>query len=55
VEEAEQRRSEVVYLDAVHAPPSERALGPTARYLLEKRPCRVVVETDPSRNGPPGP
>jgi APA family basic amino acid/polyamine antiporter len=46
VEEAEQRRSEVIYLDTVHAPPSERALGPTASYLLARRPCRVVVETE---------
>ena len=46
VEEAQQRRSEVIYLDTVHAPPSERALGPTATYLLAHRPCRVVVETN---------
>jgi basic amino acid/polyamine antiporter, APA family len=46
VEEAERRRSEVIYLDTVHAPPSERSLGPTASYLLAKRPCRIVVETD---------
>jgi hypothetical protein len=46
VDEVRQRRSEVVYLDTVHAPPSESALGPTATYLLEKRPCRVVIETD---------
>jgi APA family basic amino acid/polyamine antiporter len=45
VEEAERRRSEVIYLDTVHAPPSERSLGPTASYLLTKRPCRIVVET----------
>jgi Universal stress protein family len=53
VDEARQRRSEVVYLDTVHAPPAEAALGPTARYLLEKRPCRIVIETDGggSRNG----
>jgi APA family basic amino acid/polyamine antiporter len=46
VEEAERRRSEVIYLDTVHAPPSERSLGPTASYLLAKRPCRIVVETN---------
>jgi APA family basic amino acid/polyamine antiporter len=45
VEEARRRGSEVIYLDTLHAPPSERALGPTARYLLEKRPCRIVIET----------
>jgi basic amino acid/polyamine antiporter, APA family len=46
VEEARRRGSEVVYLDTIHAPPSEQALGPTATYLLEKRPCRIVIETD---------
>jgi APA family basic amino acid/polyamine antiporter len=53
VDEARQRKSEVVYLDTVHAPPAEAALGPTARYLLEKRPCRIVIETQGggSRNG----
>jgi APA family basic amino acid/polyamine antiporter len=49
VDEARQRNSEVLYLDTVHAPPSESALGPTARYLLEKRPCRIVIETDGGR------
>ncbi|MDX6669462.1 MAG: hypothetical protein QOK04_2842, partial [Solirubrobacteraceae bacterium] len=24
----------------------QRALGPTAAYLLAERPCRIVVETD---------
>src|SRR3954468_20851465 len=46
VDEARQRGSEVIYLDTVHAPPAEAALGPTARYLLDKRPCRIVIETD---------
>jgi hypothetical protein len=46
VEEAGRRGSEVIYLDTVHAPPSERVLGPTALYLLRERPCRIVVETD---------
>jgi len=46
VAEARQRGSEVVYLDTVHAPPSESALGPTATYLLEKRPCQIVIETN---------
>jgi APA family basic amino acid/polyamine antiporter len=54
VDEARQRGSEVIYLDTIHAPPAEAALGPTARYLLDKRPCRIVIETDQSasrRNG----
>jgi APA family basic amino acid/polyamine antiporter len=45
VDEAERRGSDVIYLDTVHAPPGERALGPTATYLLRKRPCRIVIET----------
>jgi nucleotide-binding universal stress UspA family protein len=51
VDEAKQRGSEVVYLATVHAPPSERAIGPTAAYLLEQRPCRIVIETDNRENG----
>jgi hypothetical protein len=49
VAEAKARGSDVVYLDTVHAPPSERALGPTALYLLRERPTRVVVETSSAR------
>jgi APA family basic amino acid/polyamine antiporter len=45
VEEAERRGSEVIFLSTVHGPPTEHALGPTATYLLERRPCRIVVET----------
>ncbi len=45
VEEAERRGSDVIYLSTVHAPESEHALGPTTTYLLERRPCRIVVET----------
>jgi hypothetical protein len=52
VEEARQRHSEVVYLDTIHGPPAERSLGPTATYLLAKRPCRIIVETEGGgRNG----
>jgi APA family basic amino acid/polyamine antiporter len=47
VEEAERTRAEIIYLGTAHAPPSERALGPTAVYLLQHRPCRVVIETPP--------
>jgi len=50
VEEAERRRAEIIYLGTAHAPPSERALGPTASYLLARRPCRVVIET-PAADG----
>jgi basic amino acid/polyamine antiporter, APA family len=53
VEEAERHHAEIIYLGTAHAPPSERALGPTAAYLLAHRPCRVVIETPPAdgRNG----
>jgi APA family basic amino acid/polyamine antiporter len=48
VEEAERRDAEIIYLGTAHAPVSERALGPTATYLLAHRPCRVVIETAPA-------
>ena len=51
VEEAERRHAEIIYLGTEHAPASERALGPTASYLLAHRPCRVVIETPPA-SGP---
>ncbi|PZS11618.1 MAG: universal stress protein UspA, partial [Solirubrobacterales bacterium] len=40
VEEAQRSQAEIIYLGTVHAPASERALGPTASYLLAHRPCR---------------
>ncbi len=48
VEEARRRKAEIIYLSTAHAPVSERALGPTASYLLAHRPCRVVVEVSPT-------
>jgi APA family basic amino acid/polyamine antiporter len=48
VEEAERRGAEIIYLGTAHAPASERALGPTASYLLAHRPCRIVIETPPA-------
>ncbi len=50
-DEAERREAEIIYLGTVHAPASERALGPTASYLLAHRPCRVVIETAPANGG----
>jgi APA family basic amino acid/polyamine antiporter len=44
VEEALQRNSDLIYLSTEHAPSRERLLGPTVRYILAKRPCRVIVE-----------
>ena len=49
VDEARQGGADVIYLGTVHAPPSERALGPTAAYVLAHRPCRVIVETPPAQ------
>jgi nucleotide-binding universal stress UspA family protein len=46
VEEAERSGADVIYMSTVHAPPSESALGATGTYLLERRPCRIVIETD---------
>ncbi|GAC1324169.1 MAG: hypothetical protein NVSMB25_21380 [Thermoleophilaceae bacterium] len=45
IEEAERRNSDVIYISTLHAPQSEHAFGPTASYLLQRRPCRIVVET----------
>jgi nucleotide-binding universal stress UspA family protein len=52
VEEAERTHAEIIYLGTAHAPTSERALGPTASYLLAHRSCRVVIETPPANGGP---
>jgi APA family basic amino acid/polyamine antiporter len=46
VEEAEKVRSDVIYWSAIHAPAGEQKIGPTATYLLSKRPCRVIIETE---------
>src|SRR5207248_8092712 len=46
VEEARQRGPEVVYLDTSYAPGPGRPIGPTARSLPRKRPCRRPLETD---------
>ena len=45
VEEAERVRSDVIYWSTIHAPAGEQRIGPTAAYLLSKRPCRVIIET----------
>jgi APA family basic amino acid/polyamine antiporter len=49
VEEAERVGSDVIYWSDIHAPAGEKGIGPTAAYLLSRRPCRVIIETD---NGP---
>jgi hypothetical protein len=53
VEEAERSEAEIIYLATDHAPANERSLGPTAMYLLARRPCRVVIETPPMRGARP--
>ncbi|HEY5261993.1 MAG TPA: APC family permease [Solirubrobacteraceae bacterium] len=46
VEEAERVGSDVIYWSTIHAPAGEQRIGPTATYLLAKRPCRVIIETE---------
>jgi APA family basic amino acid/polyamine antiporter len=55
VEEAERVGCDVIYWSTIHAPAGEQRIGPTAAYLLSKRPCRVIIETEnrPSRTAAP--
>jgi APA family basic amino acid/polyamine antiporter len=46
VDEARRIGADVIYLSTLHAPASEQRIGPTASYLLDKRPCRIVIETE---------
>jgi APA family basic amino acid/polyamine antiporter len=46
VEEAERVGSDVIYWSTIHAPSDEQRIGPTAAYLLSKRPCRVIIESE---------
>jgi APA family basic amino acid/polyamine antiporter len=55
VTEALKRGSEMIYISAIHGPHAERALGPTTRYVLGKRPCRVVIEGARSEGARPVP
>ena len=55
VEEALERRSDLIYISTEHAPSDERLLGPTTRYILAKRPCRVIVEGGAATSKPFGP
>src|SRR5947209_14163287 len=48
VEEAERVGSDVIYWSTIHAPAGERGIGPTAAYLLSRRPCRVIIESEPA-------
>jgi len=59
VEEAQRVGCDVIYWSTIHAPAGEQRIGPTAAYLLSKRPCRVIIETQnqlakrPERVGAP--
>ena len=46
VEEAKRVGADVIYWSTIHAPVGEQRIGPTATYLLAKRPCRVIIETE---------
>jgi len=46
VEEAKRVDADVIYWSTIHAPVGEQRIGPTATYLLAKRPCRVIIETE---------
>ncbi len=46
VEEALRIGADVIYWSTIHAPAGEKGIGPTAAYLLSKRPCRVIIETE---------
>jgi APA family basic amino acid/polyamine antiporter len=45
VDEAIERRADLIYISTEHASSAERdVLGPTTRYVLAKRPCKIIVE-----------
>jgi APA family basic amino acid/polyamine antiporter len=46
VEEARRLDADAIYWSTLHAPAGERRIGPTALYLLSRRPCRVIIETE---------
>jgi len=46
VEEAERLGADVIYWSTIHAPAGEQRIGPTAVYLLSRRPCRIIIETE---------
>ena len=46
VEEALRVNADVIYWSTIHAPLGEQRIGPTAQYLLSKRPCRVIIEAE---------
>jgi APA family basic amino acid/polyamine antiporter len=55
VEEAQRVGADVIYWSTIHAPAGEQRIGPTAAYLLSKRPCRIIIETENRRTRAPTP
>jgi APA family basic amino acid/polyamine antiporter len=53
VEEAQRVGADVIYWSTIHAPAGEQRIGPTAAYLLSKRPCRIIIETENRPARPP--
>jgi basic amino acid/polyamine antiporter, APA family len=51
VEEVLRVHADVIYWSTLHAPVGEQRIGPTAAYLLAKRPCRVIIETENRARG----
>jgi len=51
-DEAQRIDADVIYLSTLHAPASEQRIGLTASYLLDRRPCRIVIETDSAKARP---
>ena len=49
VEEARAAQADMIYWSTIHAPEGEQRIGPTAAYLLAKRPCRVIIESENRR------
>jgi basic amino acid/polyamine antiporter, APA family len=52
VDEARRVGADVIYWSTLHAPANEQRIGPTAAYLLSKRPCRVIIETENRPSAP---
>jgi basic amino acid/polyamine antiporter, APA family len=53
VEEAQRVGADAIYWSTIHAPAGEQRIGPTAAYLLSKRPCRIIIETENRPARPP--
>ncbi|HEU0318537.1 MAG TPA: amino acid permease [Solirubrobacteraceae bacterium] len=55
VDEAQRTGADVIYLSTRHAPNNEQRIGATASFLLAKRPCRIIIETQGGGGAPPQP